>query len=612
MFRKLRINQKAALALWGPALILLAVATVSILGYQSSTLEKRARKSLEPYVSLVSVGVEAAVDFQGEERANEILGSLRSNPDILEAHLILPDGKPLASYHRTPPSEPHAPGFQQPGLYVTRESVELVEAMTRDNEVLAYLHLTMSWNPLRAQTRQTLAVFGAGVLVLIGATLVQSIVMRRTVTSPITFLAQAAETVRGRGDYGTRVAAGGTDEVGRLAHRFNEMLEAIQQRESALTSLSESQRAILDHAAHAIMATNPYGVIVTFNPAAERMLGYRAAEVVEKLSPAVFHVASEYKAQQEKLTGELGRPVEGIEVFVARARTGSVETGEWTYVRKDGSRITVDLVVTAIKHESGEVGGFIFLANDVTERKRAESERERLIHELENKNTELERFTYTVSHDLKSPLITVKGFAGALRADVAAGQLQRADKDLARISDAADKMSLLLNDLLELSRIGRIANPPADVPIDSLVKEVLELLTGPISQRHVEIAVAGPFPVAHVDRRRIHEVFQNLIENALKFLGDQPNPRIEIGVRDTDGKPVFYVSDNGIGIPVRYHETVFGLFNKLNAKSPGTGIGLALVRRIIEVHDGKIWVESSGEGRGSTFCFTLPLSKPKH
>lgn len=611
MLLNLRIHQKAALALWGPALALLAIAAVVMLAYEKSTLEKRARNILQPYVSLVSVGVEAAVDFQGEERAKEILGSLRSNKDIIDAHILLPNGKVLADYHRTAPPENMAePVKKDAGFYATPDSIELVEEMRRDNEVIAHLQLTMSRDALQAQSREALLIFGMGVFVLIGSAVVQSVVMNRAVTAPISSLAQVAETVRGRADYGTRVTATGTDEIGRLGQRFNDMLDAIQQRETELSSLSKSQKAILDHAAYAIIATNPVGLIISFNPAAERMLGYTAEEVVGKLSPAIFHVESEYRARQAKLAEELDHPVEGIETFVVRARQGGSETGEWTYVRKDGSTITVDLVVTAIREESGEVGGFIFLASDITERKQAEAEREKLIRELESKNSELERFTYTVSHDLKSPLITVKGFAGSLRADIAEGQFDRADKDLARISDAADKMTLLLNDLLELSRIGRITNPPMDVPCSSIIKDVLDLLAGPISQRKVEILTQPTLPVVHVDRRRIMEVFQNLIENALKFFGDQPQPRIEIGVRTDKGGPVFFVRDNGIGIPKRYHETIFGLFNKLNVKSAGTGIGLALVRRIIEVHEGKIWVESEGEpGSGSTFCFTLPLAK---
>jgi PAS domain S-box-containing protein len=277
---------------------------------------------------------------------------------------------------------------------------------------------------------------------------------------------------------------------------------------------------------------------------------------------------------------------------------------------KDGHLVFLETSGTPILDAAGHFLGYRGIDRDVTERKEAEQERERLIRELEAKNQELERFTYTVSHDLKSPLITIKGFAGALLHDVSVGRQDRVQDDLKRIANATDRMAELLNDLLELSRIGRMMNPPSDVDVDMLLREVVELLAGPATQRKAEITIQPGLPCVRGDRRRLQEVFQNLIENAIHFMGSQPHPRIEVGLRDAGTQPVFYVRDNGVGIEPRYHETVFGLFNKLDSKTAGTGIGLALVRRIIEVHGGRIWVESEGQGRGATFCFTLPLINP--
>lgn len=224
---------------------------------------------------------------------------------------------------------------------------------------------------------------------------------------------------------------------------------------------------------------------------------------------------------------------------------------------------------------------------------------------LLEKNAELERFAYTVSHDLKSPLITIKGYAGALERDLANGRHDRLAGDLKRVATAADKMNELLNDLLELSRIGFVINAPEPVDMNELVAEVAASLAGPLRASRAEFSVQPDLPAARCDRKRIGEVLQNLIENAIKYMGDQTTPEIFVGVRrDKDG-PVFFVRDNGIGIDARYHQSIFGLFNKLDAASEGTGIGLALVKRIIEVHGGELWVESDGPGKGSTFCFTL-------
>jgi signal transduction histidine kinase len=226
--------------------------------------------------------------------------------------------------------------------------------------------------------------------------------------------------------------------------------------------------------------------------------------------------------------------------------------------------------------------------------------------DLAAKNAELERFNYTVSHDLKTPLVTIRGFAGLAGGDLAAGRQDAVRKDLGRIVAAADKMHRLLDDLLELSRIGRVVHPPEDVPLGALVREALELLKGQLEPRGVVVEVAPDLPVVRADRRRLLEVLQNLLENAAKFSGGQEQPRIELGMREDGGERVFFVRDNGRGIEPRFLERVFGLFEKLDPGGEGTGVGLALVRRIVEAHGGRVWAESAGLGRGATFCFTLP------
>lgn len=248
----------------------------------------------------------------------------------------------------------------------------------------------------------------------------------------------------------------------------------------------------------------------------------------------------------------------------------------------------------------------IAMVRDVTARIWAATERDKLIDELEVKNAELERFTYTVSHDLKSPLITISGFLGFIREDIKAGNWDKLERNLQRINDASKKMQKLLSDLLELSRVGRLVNEPESVNFNALVSEALELLHGRLSQNNIHVDVEQGLPTLFVDKQRIFEVLQNLIDNAAKFMADQPAPAIMIGqAGNLDGKSILFVRDNGMGIAPEFKDRVFGLFNKLDALSEGTGIGLALVKRIIEFHGGRIWVESE-LGKGATFYFTLP------
>ena len=249
---------------------------------------------------------------------------------------------------------------------------------------------------------------------------------------------------------------------------------------------------------------------------------------------------------------------------------------------------------------------------ELTERINAETEREKLIAQLKAKNTELESFTYTVSHDLKAPLLTINGFLYLLQKDALTGNSERVKADIFRITEATEKMHRLLTELLELSRIGRMMNESVDVPFDDLVKDALDIVHGRIEKHNITVQISSPqsaqpnLPTVHGDRQRLIEVLQNLIDNAAKYMGDQVNPLIEIGqAGEEEGKLIFFVRDNGMGIAPEHHERIFSLFNKLDPTSEGTGIGLALVRRIIEVHGGRIWVQSEA-GKGSIFYFTLP------
>ena len=174
---------------------------------------------------------------------------------------------------------------------------------------------------------------------------------------------------------------------------------------------------------------------------------------------------------------------------------------------------------------------FESLQHELQERIRTEENREKLIGELEQKNAELERFTYTVSHDLKSPLVTIKGFLGMLKKDMEQDRQDRVPKDMERIAEAADKMGILLSELLELSRIGRIANPPEEVDLGKLTRDALETLDGRIRERNITATVSPDLPIVYADRNRLREVLENLIDNAAKYMGDQPYPLIEIGKR---------------------------------------------------------------------------------
>jgi PAS domain S-box-containing protein len=274
--------------------------------------------------------------------------------------------------------------------------------------------------------------------------------------------------------------------------------------------------------------------------------------------------------------------------------------------RKDGQKRLLAWWCRVLKDDDGNVRGALSSALDITERKQLEQEKEKFTQELGEKNTELERFTYTVSHDLKSPLVTIKTFLGYLEQDITATDGKRIEKDMLYMNGATDKMGLLLEELLEMSRIGRIINPSEKVTLGELIREAQSIVAGSIAERGVKVQVKGEKVTLFGDRSRLVEIWQNLVENAVKFMGGQASPRIDIGVEHRDGDTIFFVRDNGIGIEPRYQSKLFNLFEKINPKTEGTGMGLAITRRVVALYGGKIWVESEGTGAGSSFFFTLP------
>ncbi|MBK5274826.1 MAG: PAS domain-containing sensor histidine kinase [Desulfuromonadales bacterium] len=255
--------------------------------------------------------------------------------------------------------------------------------------------------------------------------------------------------------------------------------------------------------------------------------------------------------------------------------------------------------VTPLYDTAGELTGSIHIIHDITERKQ-------VADELNRKNHEIEQMIYSVSHDLRSPLITFKTFLGYLEQDISAANNKRIGKDLEFIHSAANRMEALLNELLEMSRIGRSILPHKEITFRELATEALDAVAGQISAGRVDVRVSDADLLLCGDRRRLLQIWQNLLDNAVKYMGDQPAPLIEIGVEIQPGETVFYVCDNGIGIAPEHQEKVFGIFEQLDQHSGGVGMGLTMVRRIIELYGGHIRVESAGVGQGSCFRFTLP------
>jgi len=371
------------------------------------------------------------------------------------------------------------------------------------------------------------------------------------------------------------------------------------------------QSAIFKSAHFSCIAPDAKGVIQIFNFGAERMLGYTAAEVVNKITPADISDPRELIARAAALSAELDTPITpGFEALVFKASRGIEDIYELTRIRKDGSRYPAMVSVTALRDAQDVIIGYLLIGTDNTARGLAEFERvERSNQELAALNEELKAFSYSVSHDLRGPLRAMDGFSLALLEDYGE-KLDAEGKDaLERIRAASQRMGKLIDDMLRLSQVTRAELNVTRVDLSRIARETAAGIDREQSGRPVEWAIEPGLSI-RADPSLMRIAMQNLLYNAWKFTGKTDRPVIRVGVLERDATKVYFVADNGVGFDMAYADNLFGPFQRLHHAGdfPGTGIGLAIVRRIIRRHDGIIWAEAK-QGEGATFFFRVKESK---
>lgn len=342
---------------------------------------------------------------------------------------------------------------------------------------------------------------------------------------------------------------------------------------------------------YAIIMLDPAGNVMSWNQGAERIKGYREDEIIGN-NFSRFYVEEDVKQ---------GKP--GMELAWAAA-AGRFEDEGWR-VRKDGSRYWANVVIAALRDKYGQLRGFSKITRDITERKQAEDHLKETLADLQRSNQELEQFAYVASHDLQEPLRMVSSYTQLL-AERYQGQLDdKAQKYINYAVDGALRMQVLINDLLAYSRIGTRGKPLEPTDTGIVLAEAVRNLKMQIDEAKAGIT-NDALPEVRADASQLVLVFQNLLGNALKFRGEEA-PHVHISAKDAGREWQFSVRDNGIGIEPDYADKVFVIFQRLHTREeyPGSGIGLAICKKIVERHGGRIWFESEF-GKGSTFYFTVP------
>jgi len=345
----------------------------------------------------------------------------------------------------------------------------------------------------------------------------------------------------------------------------------LRQAEEALRLSKESFHNIVNRNVDGVLIIDRKGIVHFVNPAAEALFGRKADKLLGEMFGLPVVVGDVSEIDTIHASGKLG---------VAEMRV--IET-EW----------------------DGEIA-YLASVRDITERKQAEQAQEKLRQQLKAQVSELEAFSYGIAHDLRSPLVSIEGFSRLLREDLQNQKIENVQEDIRLLESGVRKMQGFINSTLEYSRAGYNIKLSKNVSFGRLANEVVTEFAEQMRPIGATVSLAGTFPRVCMDRMRIKEVLTNLIQNSIKYRDKTVPLKLEIGHWPSEGKVIFFVHDNGTGIDASEAEEVFTLFYRGTADGEGSGIGLAVVRKIIEAHGGRIWVQQGQSGKGNTMCFTLP------
>jgi len=377
----------------------------------------------------------------------------------------------------------------------------------------------------------------------------------------------------------------------------NEILsKEITERKKTVTALRKSEdrfKQVAESAGDWIWEVNAEGLYTYSSPIVEKVLGYKPEEIVGRKYFYDFF-APDVKEKLKKAAFEAVDKGEGFIGFIN------------PNIHKNGSTVILETTGAPIVDDKGNLCGYRGADRDITERKKAEQCQAQLLEQLEKTNQELKDFAYIVSHDLKAPLRGIKTVADWILTDYADKLDEDGKEQLNLLLNRAQRMRNLIDGILQYSRLGRDQEKKVRINLNQVVPEIVDLLAPP---GNIQITIENQLPTLLCEETRIIQVFQNLLSNAIKYM-DKDQGQIKIDCTEEDGFGKFSITDNGPGIEKRYFEKIFKMFETLSTRDDfeSTGIGLTVVKKIVEMHGGSIWVESES-GQGSTFFFTLPIQK---
>jgi PAS domain S-box-containing protein len=575
----------------------------------------------------------AAVEFDQPLQATAILATLKAEKQIVAAAIYTRQGRLFARYLRESGFSgllPEGPGTD--GQRFDGGDLLNFHPVLSGGERVGTLHLR---SDLSALTERVLVVIGTSLLVLAGAALVVFVVSTRLaglITEPVLRLSEVAQVISEKKDFSVRMEGGSQDEMGRLIDGFNEMLSQIQIRDKALAAARDDlEKRVLDR-------TRELQTEIAERKGAqdllhEKELRLTEAQEIARLGSWEWNVPTSKLSWSDevfRITGILPSRFSGTltdffnilhpddrgqlrESMDTACRKREPLAIDFRIIRPDGSVRHLQAQGKVVLDENGRPLRLAATLQDITERKLSEQAIQDLNQELQARmtelsavNKELEGFSYSVSHDLRAPLRAIDGYSKMLVEDFG----DQAQGDMRRYLDVimanARKMGQLIDDLLSFSRMGRKALESSPIDMERIMKDVVEELRQLAPGRPLEFRI-GALPPAHGDPAMFRQVCTNLLSNAIKYSRGRDPAVIAVGAEENEREVVYSVQDNGVGFEMEFAHKLFGVFQRLHSAKEfeGTGVGLALVQRIIQRHGGRVWANSK-VGAGATFYFALP------
>ncbi|HEY3782947.1 MAG TPA: ATP-binding protein [Fimbriimonadaceae bacterium] len=606
-FKNLPIRQKVMIILLLTSGVVVALTCASFFVHETITFRQSTLRQLKVQGAIIADNSTAALAFDNQSDAQEILAAVRAEPHIVAASLYDKDGKLFSKFPSDLPDsqlpiKPETDGYRFQGPFVAG----FEPVVQRGNRRLGTLYLRSDMKSMY----QTLRLGGLIALLVGFASLIVAYALSRTlqkrISEPILSLAGIARAVSVEGDYSVRAIKLGEDEVGLLTDAFNQMLTRIQEQNQELKEGEERVRAVLDSSTNAVLLIDQDEKIIDWNARAEAMFGWTNEEALGRLVSETIVPARSREWYHVRL-----------ERFMAKGEQGSTGVHDMTAMRRDGTEFPAELAFSPLKIH-GVMTVCVFIT-DITERKRAE-EIDRQNFELVEMNRLIEEgsrikgeFLASMSHELRTPLNGIIGFTEFL-SEGKPGPINPKQREyLGDILNSGQHLLNLINDILDLAKVeaGKMEFFPEFFSVAQTVNEVCSVAR-PLAQKkriQVRVDVSRELDQVELDPQKFKQVLFNLLSNAIKFTDE--GGTIDISAAPFDAYRFrLLVKDTGIGIKIEDMDRLFREFQQLDSGSSkryeGTGLGLALTQKILELQGGSISVESE-VGKGSTFIVTLPL-----